>query len=298
MLWKIDDVPVFVAVVEQKGVSAAARHLNISKSTVSKALSRMEEAMGVRLVDRNSRNISLTSEGETFYRHSLLILEQVHEANAVMAGLTTVPSGRLVVALPIAFSREILAPHLQTFRRKFPKVDLEIIITNHAVDIIGEQIDIAVVVGSLDDSELIVKPLYRGELLWVTSPDYAKQHHLGPRAEELRSHIQICEKRYSQGRFSIRVNDQKKHIDLDKNIIKANDPITVREAVLHGCGISLIPDQYCRRQLQNGKLIEVYQHIGFESSASVLSAIYPSRRLISSKTRAFLDFLEQICRAI
>ncbi|PLX37202.1 MAG: LysR family transcriptional regulator [Hyphomicrobiales bacterium] len=298
MRWNLDDVPVFVAVVEQKGVSAAADQLGLAKSTVSKSLSRLEHALGVRLVERNPRNLRITSEGEAFYRRSLLIMEQASELNAVMEGMTSTPSGRLVVALPIAFSREIVARHLGGFRDRYPGIDLEIVITSHSVDIIGEQIDIAVAVGPLDDSELIVKPLYQGELLWVASPDYARTAGLDAATDDLLPHIQICEKRYAKSRFPIRVNDDKRVIDLETGIVRVNDPVTVREAVLAGCGVSLVPDQYSKRQLADGTLVRVCEHIAAETSASALSAIYPSRRLISSRTRAFLDFLVEICRKI
>ena len=106
MRWTIDDVPVFVAVVDQNGVTAAARALGMPKSTVSKALSRLEEALGLRLIERNSRNLRVTGEGETFYRQAVLIMEQVREADAAMAGLNAVPSGRLVAALPPALCQD------------------------------------------------------------------------------------------------------------------------------------------------------------------------------------------------
>ena len=298
MQWNINDVPIYVAIVDHKGVSAAANQLNMSKSAVSKSLTRLEGALGVRLLERNSRNIRITSEGAAFYRHSLRIMEQVNEASAVMAGLTSIPSGRLVVALPMAFSREFVAPYLGGFRQQYPRIELEIIITSHPVDIVRDQVDLAIVIGSLEDSELIVKKLYESELVWVTSPEYAAHNVLGASAEELLSHIQICEKRYANSRFPIRVDDQRKQIDLSKNIIHINDPVSVREAVVHGCGISLVPNQYCKQQLQFGELVRVFDHIGIDTSASVVSAIYPSRRLISNKTRAFLDFLMRICERI
>jgi DNA-binding transcriptional LysR family regulator len=225
-------------------------------------------------------------------------MEQVHEANAVMGGLITKPSGRLVVALPMAFSREIVAGHLVRFREQYPEIHLEIIITSHPVDIIRDQIDLAVVVGAQADSELIVKTLYESELVWVTSPAYAKTHLLGKSKQDLLPHIHICEKRYAEKRFPIRIDGHKDQLDLSQHIIHVNDPITVREAVIHGCGVSLLPDQYCNKQLADGQLVKVFNHIAFETSASALSVIYPSRRLISNKTRAFLDFLVEVCEKI
>lgn len=298
MSWNLDDVPIYVGVVEQNGVSAAASYLQMSKSAVSKALARLEHDLGVRLLTRNTRNLRITSEGEAFYRHCLLIMEQVNEANAVMAGFKTVPSGRLVIALPMAFGREIVAPHLGQFRTQYPQIDLELLITSHPVDIIREQIDLAVVIGSLNDSDLMVKKLYESTLWCVTSPDYFKQNELGSTLDDLLEHIQMCEKRYVGKSFPIHVDGQKKTLTLNKKMISVNDPIAVRAAVLNGFGLALVPDQYCKQHLATGELVRVFEHIEFEPSVSVISAIYPSRRLISNKTRAFLDFLIELCESI
>ena len=142
----------------------------------------------------------------------------------------------------------------------------------------------------------MLKTLYRSELRWVASPGYASDHQLGDSKQDLLSHIHICETRYADKRLPIRVNGHREFIDLSQHIIHVNDPISVREAVIEGCGVSLLPDQYCKQQLADGSLVTVFEQIAFDTSASELSVIYPSRRLISNKTRAFLDFLVEVCR--
>lgn len=298
MAWNLDDIPIYVAVVEHNGISSAAEYLQLSKSAVSKALARLEQDLGLRLLARNTRNLHITSEGEAFYRHCLLIMEQVNEANAVIAGLKSIPSGRLVVALPMAFGREIVAPHLGQFRAQYPQIDLEILITSHPVDIIREQVDLAVVIGLLNDSDLVVKKLYESTLWCVASPKYVQQNELGTSPDDLLQHIQLCEKRYVGKSFPIRVDGQKKTLSLNKKMLSVNDPIAVRAAILNGFGLALVPDQYCKQQLASGALVRVFEHIEFEPSVSVISAIYPSRRLLSNKTRAFLDFLIELCEHI
>lgn len=298
MKWQIDDIPFFIAVAENEGITAAANKLNMPKSSISKALNRLEDTLGVRLLERNSRNVRVTSEGETFYRHCLLIMEQVEETNATMGGLVARPHGRLVVALPMAFCREIIAPNLSKFHEEFPDIDLEIIVTSRSVDIIKEQIDMAVVVGKQIDSNLITKTIYQAQLLWVTSSEYAERNNLGEMPEHLLSHIQICEKRYGERSFPIHTPDLTTRINLRKNITHVNDPISVREAIINGCGVSLIPDQYCKKKLADGSLIQVYKHISIERKASALSVVYPSRRLLSNKTKAFLSFLTETCNHI
>lgn len=296
MNWNINDIPIFVAIIEQMGISAAAEQLNMPKSTISRSLSRLEEALGVRLLERNSRQLRITSEGEAFYRHSILIMEQVDEANAKMMGLTSVPSGKLVVTLPMAFSREIVAKHLHLFTRKYPQIELEIMITSHPVDIIREQIDVAVMIGPLSDSELIARKLLSSRLIWVTSPVYKASIDLGGMPEDLVQHVEVCEKRYAKAKITVKYQSNKRHINLTK-VIRVNDPIAVREAVVHGSGVGLVPQIYCQDQLNDGRLVEVFSEVEFESSSAIF-AVYPSRRLISNKVIAFLEFLQEITKKL
>lgn len=296
MKWKIDDVPVFRAVVESAGISAAAEALGMPKSTVSTAISRLEQDLGIRLLDRNTRRMRLTGEGETFYRHCLLIMEQVDEADALMAGLTAMPAGRLTVALPGAFSQEILAPRLHEFRRRYPRVELDLIVTGHPVDVLRDQLDLAIVVGAQTDSELTQKTLLAGRLVWIASPDYLADTELGEGVDDLLAHIAICETRYALPRMPVRVSGEPAALSLASGVMRANDPVTVREAVLRGAGISFLPDRYCTQHLRRGELVEVFPNIQFEMSAATLSAVFPSRRLMSARLRVFLEFLEEVCR--
>ena len=293
MQWNMNDLPIFLAVVEHNGVTAAAQALSMPKSTVSRALSRLEEALGLRLIDRNSRNLRVTGEGETFYRQCVIIMEQVRETDAAMAGLNAVPSGRLTAALPPAFCQEMVAPNLPAFEQEFPKIELDIVVTTHRLDILREQVDVAVVVGPQDDSELISKTLYSGRLVWVTSPAYLAENRLGDDPAELRRHVRICEKRYGLEKMPVRIDGHLSHINLAHGISHVNDPLSVRGAVMNGAGVSLLPELYCPRQIGEGRLVEVMQHISVDLSASVLSIVYPSRRLMSPKVRVFIEFLNR-----
>jgi len=295
MDWNVDDLPAYIAVVESGGITAAAKRLGVPKSTVSTILSRLELALHLRLVDRNSRNLRVTDDGEVFYRHAKMIMEQVEETASVMSGLTSTPSGRLTVALPMAFGKEVVAPHLKLFHECCPLVDLEIILTSHPVDLLRDRIDLAVVIGELSDSDLIVKPLCRGGLVWVCSPEYQNAHALDGGVTELTSHIRICEKRYADNSVPVRLGHQKKQLTLGRSVIRVNDPTAVREAVINGLGVSFLPRRYCTQALAAKRLVEVYPDIRFDIEASALSAIYPGKRLLAGKTRAFLDFLVEIC---
>ncbi len=296
MKWRIDDVPIFAAIVEQNGLSAAARTLGLSKSTVSSALARLEQALGFRLFVRNSRNIRLTPEGQTFYRQALLILEQVREADATAAGLSSEPAGRLAVALPPAFAQEVVAPRLAQFAERYPEVELEIIVTAQGIDPLRDRIDVAVVVGPLQDSDLISRTLLSGHLAWVTSPAYLEKNNIDPTPEGLRQHVQLCETRYGLARMPVHAAGTATHIDLLTGITHVNDPLVVRQAVIGGAGLSPLPELYCRKPVSDGTLVAVGGAVTFDLSASILSVVYPHRMLMSPRLRAFIDFLSDISK--
>jgi DNA-binding transcriptional LysR family regulator len=295
MKWKIDDVPVFVAVIERNGITAAADLLGMPKSSVSNALARLERALGLRLIERDSRNLRITAEGEVFYRKALAIVEQATEADAAMAGLTALPSGRLSVALPPAFSQEIFAPHLAGFVRAYPGIELDITVSSQGVALLRDQVDVAVAVGPLEDSELVSVVLVSGPLIWVASPGYAAS--LPDMIEEraIPSHVVLCEKRYGLARLPVHIAGRAATIDLAQGVSHVNDPLVVRRAVMHGAGVSVLPRHYCREQLADGSLVEVWSPVTFDRAASQLSAIYPSRRLLSPRVRVFVTHLKTIC---
>lgn len=296
MRWTLDDVPLFAAVVDKGGITAAAEALGMPKSTVSTAISRLERDLGLRLLERNSRNVRLTEEGAAFFRHAQLILEQVREADATVAGLRAEPAGRLSAAMPPAFCQEIVAPRLGRFLAAYPRIELDIVITSHGVDLLRDQVDLAVVVGPLADSELMTKTLLAGPLVWVTSPGYLADYPEGESLDDLRRHVRICETRYGLPRLPVHVRGQAAQIDLSSGLSHVGNPVVVREAVLNGAGVSLLPRHYCRAQLADGALVEVYRHVTLDVAASTLSAVYPGRRLISPRLRVFLDLLVDACR--
>ncbi|MBL4758784.1 MAG: LysR family transcriptional regulator [Rhizobiales bacterium] len=295
MKWALDDVPIFAAVVEQNGITAAGLALNMPKSTVSQSVARLESALGVRLFERNSRALRITREGQAFYDKALLILEQAREADAMISGLAARPAGQLTVAAPPAFVQEFLAPRLIEFRKFYPEIDLELFVSSQGVNIISERFDIAIVVGALEDSELIVKQLMVGQLIWVSSPAYIAHNPLGTRPEDILPHIQICETRYAMNRFPAHAGARRLNLDLSRNIVRVNDPLAVRTALLNGAGIAPLPERYCSEMIAQGHLVEVFTNLECDHAASSLSVVHPSRRLTSPRIRVFLDFLDEVC---
>lgn len=294
MKWNLDDLPVFLAAVDQGGISAAARWLGAPKSTVSATMTRLETGLGVRLFDRSSRSLRLTTEGETFCRQAQTIVEQAREADALMAGLVAAPSGRLTVALPPAFSQEIVAPRLSAFRSRYPDLELEIIVTSQGASLVRETVDLAVVVGPLEDSQMVSRTLLEPELIWVASPRWLRSHRPGNGLEAIRAQVQICETRYAIRRLAVQVDGNDAYVDLSRGVTKVNNPLVVRRVVSEGGGISLLPRTYCDELLTQRQLVQVLRHIRFAQAGSRLTVVYSGRRLQSPRVRVFLDFLVEI----
>lgn len=295
MKWKIDDVPVFVAVVEQNGVSAAAKHLKMPKSSVSIGLSRLETGLGVRLIERNSRNLQITPEGERFYRRAQMIVEQVQEADAAISGVTATPKGRLSVAMPAAFAQEVLAPHLARFREIHPGVDLELVMTTQGLRMAQDQVDLAIAVGSLPETGLETRSLECGPLIWVTSPDYGRRLPLCLAPDKIAQHVQFCETRYGRARFPVCADGRATHVDLLHNVSHVDDPLVVREAVRNGAGVAPLPRRFCTRHLNEGTLVEVFSSVRCTTAATSFTAVCTGRSLMSPRVRVFLDFLTALC---
>jgi DNA-binding transcriptional LysR family regulator len=249
--------------------------------------------LGLRLLERNTRRVRVTSEGETFFRQCQLIMEQVQETDELMAAITAIPSGRLCVAVPPAFCIEVLSPHLAEFRRRYPLIDLELVITASPIEVSQSHFDLAVVIGGQSNQELVERTLFSGRLVCVASPDYAARNDLGRTPAELAAHVLICERRYMVAPLPVKWNGNNATIDLTRSMITVNNLLVVREAVVGGAGVAFLPDRYCARQLRSGELVEVARHVELDIATSISSIVFPRRRFASS--RAFVDFLLEIC---
>lgn len=296
MKWKLDDIPVYVAVVETGGITAAADALRRPKSTVSSAIARLEEGLGLRLIERNSRNLRVTPEGDAFYRKARAILDHAEEADTLASGMSATPSGHLTVALPPAFAQEVVAPELHRFFAACPDVTVQIIVTGQGLGMLHDSVDIAVVVGPQTDSDLVCRMLAGGPLIWVASPTYLAAQGLVDGIEDIRPHIRICENRYGLARMPVHIGGVASHLDLSTGIAHVDDPLVVRRAVEGGAGISPLPARYCTRAITEGRLVQVCPHIRFDMAAGTLSAVYAGRRLIPPRVRAFADFLVEVTR--
>ena len=292
MKWNIDDLPAFVAVADLGGISAAARHLGTPKSSISRVITRLEDDVGLQLFLRDNRALRLTADGTQFYRHARRILDQVETATAELAGLHETPRGELTVALPMAFSREIVAPHLGGFRELYPDIRLDVRIGSGQPDLLRDQIDLAVIVGAAPNSDLMQQRLINTPLIWIASPEIAAGLPASFESKGTGEMITVAETRYVGNVIEIITPlGEQAGVGLDlSRLVQVNDPLLVRDMVASGYGVGFAPDIYCRAAIAKGTLVQMapQYRIAHESR---LSLLHPGRRLMPAKTHAFITFL-------
>ena len=296
MKWNTDDLPAFVAVADLGGISAAARHLGTPKSSISRVITRLEDDVGLQLFLRDTRALRLTADGTQFYRHARRILDQVESATAELAGLHETPRGELTVALPMAFSREIVAPHLGGFRELHPDIRLDIRIGSSQPDLLRDQIDLAVIVGAAPNSDLMQQRLINTPLIWIASPEIAAGLPAFFELNRASEFINVAETRYAGEAIEVITpagDLAEMELDLPR-LAQVNDPLIVRDMVASGCGLSFAPRIYCKTGLADGTLVQMYPDCQIRRESS-LSLLFPGHRLLPLKARVFIDFLKGIC---
>lgn len=281
---------VFVNVVESGSFSGAARTLALSKSAVSKTVSRLEESLGTRLLNRTTRKLSLTEAGRAYYEGCRRMLNEAESANQAVHRLTDAPRGTLRVNLPMSFGILQVAPLLPAFLERYPEIDLDAAFEDRVVDLVEDGYDMAVRVGVLADSSLIARRLAPNRRVLCAAPSYLEQHGTPQSPEALAAHSCLL---YSyqasgdtwrlygpEGERSVRVSGR----------LRLNNGDAIRCAAVAGLGIAYLPTFMVGPDLQAGRLVAVLSE-WMDGDQGAVHAVYSSGRHLSPKVRVFIDYL-------
>lgn len=280
---------IFTAVVENNSLAGAARHLNLSPSVVSKQLSALEDRLGVRLLNRTTRRVSLTEVGSAYYERCKRILADVDEAEAAVTTAHSSPRGLLKITAPTTFAHRHVAPHLPTFIDRFPEVQVQLLVSDRLVDMVEEGVDLAIRIAQLKDSSLIARKLAPNHRKLVASPDYLKRWGTPVKPENVNDHAVVSLLPGSP------INDWHFMVDGEETVIRAKGDIVtnngdaILELALSGAGLAMLAAHVVGEHLQNGKLVSILDEYVREDVP--IYAVYPSNRHLSPKVRAFVDFL-------
>ena len=281
----------FVRVIEAGSFSAAAQDLNMGQPAVSKTIANLEDRLGVRLLTRSTRKLSPTEAGTSFYERALRAIGEANEAEAAAQGAGAGLEGRLRISVPVTFSRLHLVPKLGPFLDAHPKVQLDLIMDDRVVDLVAENIDVALRMGVLTDSALKARKLAQAERLVVASPAYLARRGVPRTPVDLLDHDGIVYGQSSGGEeWLFRRGTSETSVYL-KARLRFSAAEGVREAVLAGQGIAIASGWMFAPELKSGEVASVLGE--WTLRPMDLWVIYPSGRLTSAKARAFIKWFEK-----
>lgn len=288
----LTEMSIFAKVVEAKSFSGAARNLKLTKSAVSKQVSRLEQALGARLLNRTTRTLSLTEAGGAVYEHCARIVSAAEAAELAASQLAAAPRGILKLSAPVTFGKMHVAPAVPEFLRRYPDVAVQISLLDRIVDLAEEGYDLAIRLTQKPGENLVARKLATIRYVICGSPDYFARAGLPKKPEDLAGHNCVSYgsegfgERWQfegpQGRVAVKVRGN----------FQINSSEAIRQTLLDGIGIALVPTLTVGADLQSGALKMVmkrYRPVGPFSSEAY--AVYLPNRQLSPKVRAFIDFL-------
>ncbi|EPT8449888.1 LysR family transcriptional regulator [Vibrio cidicii] len=282
-----EGVSEFVAVAETGSFTQAAKRLVTSVANVSRRIALLEERLGVKLLLRTTRKVSLTEAGQMYYQQCRALLEGLEQAELTVTQMQQTPRGKLKVTAPVTYGEQKIAPLLNDFLLQHPKLELELVLTNQKLDLIEQGVDVAVRLGQLDDSSFIARRLSNRHLYVCATPDYLAQCGTPHTLSELTKHSCLVGT-YDHWRF--KENQQSRSIRV-KGRLSCSSGVVLLDAVLKGMGLAQLPDYYVEEYLLSGRLVEVLP--SYRDDREGVWALYPQNRHLSPKVRLLVDYLAQ-----
>ena len=281
----------FNTVVETRSISEASRIFDVQPSSISRQLAVLEEELGVRLLNRTTRNIGLTEAGRKYLEYSLRIVAELDAAKRAVNDLQESPKGILKMSITIGFGESVILPLIPEFRKKYPHIDVDIELTERVVDMVEENIDIAIRSGRLPDSTMIAKRLTYNDFILCSSPQYLAEKG-APTSPYALKDFDCIRYSYRNWKDWYLMGDETEKLSIDTGLC-VNSVNGQKQLLLNNAGLGLMPLWAIHDELSSNKLVHVLPEHTF-SPYEVLSATYAiflNRELMSPKSRVFLDFI-------
>jgi LysR family transcriptional regulator, regulator for bpeEF and oprC len=287
----LGQIAAFVRVVEAKSFAAAAQTMGVTPSGISKSVARLEQRLGVRLLNRTTRSLSLTDAGATFFNRCRDALRSVDEAEDALASERGKPRGRLRIDMPLAIGRAFVIPALPRFMVKYPDIDLQLSMTDRLVDMDEEGIDIVVRVGALKDSSLVARELWEPRIQLCASPDYLRRRGTPLVPEDVLQHECVNFFNPNTGQlmeWTFEKGTERRSI-LAPGRLAFNNGEAVVDAVIAGAGLGMAFGPLLERSAAAGLVQPILGD--WVQGSRKMWALYRKERQSSPKIRAFVDFL-------
>ncbi len=290
---ELDSISVFVKVVQAGSFSQAARLLGMPKTTVSAKVALLEKRLGATLIQRTTRKLNITQAGEAYFRRCVQALDELKAAESEVTSNQNEAQGMLRITASVDMGHTLLPSLVREFVKKNPKMEVDLVITNRVVDLVGEGIDIGIRAGELEDSSMIAKRFVGAGMEVYATPAYLKKFGTPQTPKDLEDHEFI---RFSElGTDRLPLNDGKSIVQARvKGRILADDPETVKVFTLMGDGIGVFPSFICEDEIRKGKLVRVLPK--WRLGSGHFSLVYPAQKFVPHKIRAFLDAADEFTK--
>jgi len=280
----------FVVLARKASLSAAARELDITPPAATKRLAQMEQRLGVRLVNRTTRTLSLTSEGELYLAHATQILASIRDMEEQLAGSRHAPKGLLRINATLGFGRTTIAPIISAFARHYPEVEVQLQLTDRPINLVEEAFDLGIRFGELPDTRLTARKIMSNERFLCASPAYLKKAGEPRTPEELSGHRCILHRQNDDTHGIWRLHKGRRTESVKVGgTLSSNDGDVVLNWALDGHGILMRSEWDVAKYLESGRLRLVLPD--YKPAPADLFVFYPSRRNLPAKVRTFIDFL-------
>lgn len=276
----LDKMALFVTVVDCGSFSKAAEKTGTTVSTVSRNISELEEHLGVQILNRTTRKQVLTEVGKTYYQHCSTMLREAEKADLAVQMLQVDPTGKLRVLTPYSFDGEFGSNLLKDFLAKYPRIDVELIISTEEADLTDGQFDLAFIPGELKDSSMIVRGFGNAQIIYCASPDYIEKYG-DPTLKNLSDHYFI-DHTYPKW---LNIPHHKWECEMTSRFT-TNDLYMTKSCMLSGVGVGRLHIDFVAKELEQGKLIHVLRS---EDIVTPMNVLFPNGRQLSSKVRAYID---------
>ncbi|MCE9678307.1 LysR substrate-binding domain-containing protein [Shewanella sp. AS1] len=281
-----EGVSEFVAVSETGSFTAGAKRLGISTAQISRQVGALERRLDTKLLYRTTRKVSLTEEGNLYYRHCRQVLDALEEAERAISSLKNTPQGLLKLTAPVAYGEKYILPLVNDFMLRYPSVEMEVQLTNKQINLIDGGIDLAIRIGKLADSSLMAKRISQRTNFVCASPDYLKTYGEPHTLSELSQHNCLIGN-YDYWRFIDQGRERQVKV---RGSLRCNTGHGLRDAALKGLGIAQLPNYYINQDIHAGRLIPLLK--AYQEPHEGVWALYPQNRHLSPKVRLMVEYLE------
>lgn len=282
----LNEIAIYIKVVQTGSFSEAAKKLGMPKSTVSSKISSLEKRLNTTLIQRTTRKLNITPAGEAYYKRCLSGLEEINSAESELSAFNGEPSGLLRVTAPFGLGSSILPCILSEYSRKYPKVSVEVIMTDRRVDLLSENVDLAIRGGVLKDSTLIAKKIGAVYFAPFASPKYLKNNPEINHPRDLSK--QRCLAFPALGTEEWKLTSSRGSLDVPiKSPVMINDLAVIKHMAILGDGVAYLPTYFCLDEVKSGKLVRILPE--WRSSLNPIHFVYPAQKFVSPKLSAFIS---------